>query len=229
MYTRENKKTTRDRVVSIHPLTLGSTEEREEERGRKRRQRRRGGGWLEEVDHIGRAMRGGLWPREAERTEGIQGALLTEAFRAGVRAGPYNLSIFLCDIFNHLGRVWEGLRVPREVSLFFRVFDVDPNNVVRNVVLIESSIHSQHVSLERTVSTKQRDREERESGRLTRHEVEEARQESRKKRKDAERGRERESQSARERQRATQIQTSTLTMTRICGCIWKRVSENRRT
>ncbi len=56
-----------------------------------------------------------------------------------------HLSLLLLQVALEVGWFWEKRRVPSEVTLPIRVLNVQPDDVIWNIVAIKSSIHSLHV------------------------------------------------------------------------------------
>lgn len=57
-----------------------------------------------------------------------------------------DLSLLPLQVVLQLSWFGEMFRVPGEETLPIRVLDIQPDDVVRNIVLIESSVDSLHVS-----------------------------------------------------------------------------------
>lgn len=57
-----------------------------------------------------------------------------------------HLPLLLLQVALQAGWIGEKSRVPGEITLLIRVLNIQPDNVVRDVVAIKSSIYSLHIS-----------------------------------------------------------------------------------
>ena len=69
---------------------------------------------------------------------------MRESGEKGVNDG-HKLAVMLVELLVHLLGVGESIRIPREVLLLVRVLDVEPDDVVGNVVLVKLAIDVHNV------------------------------------------------------------------------------------
>lgn len=58
-----------------------------------------------------------------------------------------DLTSLVHDVLQHLFGLWELVRVPSEIALAICVLDVQPDEVIWDVMLIEALVHCLHIIL----------------------------------------------------------------------------------
>lgn len=60
---------------------------------------------------------------------------------------PTHLPSLIHELLQHLARLWELVVVPGEVAFAIRVFNIQPDEVIRDVILIKALVYRTHILL----------------------------------------------------------------------------------